>query len=125
MIYSTYPSESEEVTMPNRTPAILATTITIALLAITAILSILVEMLALNGASESQGTTALGLSLVCQGTGILLSGGLAMMLTRLFVERFNWSRVLAVALAVVAGTLLGLGLSLVSLFVGMLAAGTL
>ena len=111
--------------MPNRTPAILATTITIALLAITAILSILVEMLALNGASESQGTTALGLSLVCQGTGILLSGGLAMMLTRLFVERFNWNRVLAVALAVVAGTLLGLGLSLVSLFVGMLAAGTL
>ena len=109
----------------SRTPAVIAATLTVLLLTILAILFILVQMLALNGFSERQGTTALGLSLVCQGTGILLSGGLAMMLTRLFVERFNWNRVLAVALAVVAGTLLGLGLSLVSLFVGMLAAGTL
>ncbi len=109
----------------SRTPAIIATTLTVLLLTLLAILFMLVQMLALNGFSERQGTTALGLSLVCQGMGILLSGGLAMMLTRLFVERFNWNKILAVVLAVVAGTLLGLGLSLVSLFVGMLAAGTL
>jgi len=109
----------------SRTPAIIATTLTVLLLTLLAILFMLVQMLALNGFSERQGTTALGLSLVCQGMGILLSGGLAMMLTRLFVEKFNWNKILAVVLAVAAGTLLGLGLSLVSLFVGMLAAGTL
>jgi hypothetical protein len=103
----------------------IAATLTALLLTALAILFMLVQMLALNGFSERQGTTALGLSLVCQGMGILLLGGLAMMLTRLFVERFNWNKILAVVLAVVAGTLLGLGLSLVSLFVGMLAAGTL
>ncbi|MBI3172879.1 MAG: hypothetical protein HYZ25_04105 [Chloroflexi bacterium] len=111
--------------MSHKRPAILATIITVILLVISGFLFILIQMLALNGFSERQGTAVLGLSLVCQGTGILLSGGLAMMLTRLFVERFNWNKILAVALAVVAGTVLGLGLSLVSLFVGMLAAGTL
>jgi len=101
----------------------IAATLTALLLTVLAILFMLVQMLALNGVSERQGTTALGLSLACQGVSILLSGGLAFGLSRLFVERFNWNKILAVVLAVVAGTALGLGLSLVSIFVGMLAAG--
>jgi len=101
----------------------IAATLTVLLLTVLAILFMLVQMLALNGVSERQGTTALGLSLACQGMSILLSGGLAFGLSRLFVERFNWNKILAVVLAVVAGTALGLGLSLVSIFVGMLAAG--
>jgi len=101
----------------------IAATLTVLLLTVLAILFMLVQMLALNGVSERQGTTALGLSLACQGVSILLSGGLAFGLSRLFVERFNWNKILAVVLAVVAGTALGLGLSLVSIFVGMLAAG--
>ncbi len=101
----------------------IAATLTALLLTVLAILFMLVQMLALNGVSERQGTTALGLSLACQGVSILLSGGLAFGLSRLFVERFNWNKILAVVLAVVAGTALGLGLSLVSIFVGMLATG--
>lgn len=101
----------------------IAATLTVLLLTVLAILFMLVQMLALNGVSERQGTTALGLSLACQGVSILLSGGLAFGLSRLFVERFNWNKILAVVLAVVAGTALGLGLSLVSIFVGMLATG--
>ena len=107
----------------SRTPAVIAATLTVLLLTVLAILFMLVQMLALNGVSERQGTTALGLSLACQGVSILLSGGSAFGLSRLFVERFNWNKILAVALAIVAGTALGLGLSLVSIFAGMLAAG--
>lgn len=111
--------------MSNKTSTILAAIITITLLVVSTILFMLVQMLALNGFSERQGTTALGLSLTCQVVSILLAGGLAFGLTRLFVEKWNWNKVGAVALAVVAGMVLGLGLSLVSIFVSMLAAGTL
>ena len=107
----------------SRTPAVIAATLTVLLLTVLAILFMLVQMLVLNGVGERQGTTALGLSLACQGVSILLSGGSAFGLSRLFVERFNWNKILAVALAIVAGTMLGLGLSLVSIFAGMLAAG--
>jgi hypothetical protein len=109
----------------SRTPAVIAATLTVLLLTVLAILFMLVQMLALNGFSERQGTTALGLSLVCQGVSILLAGGLAFGLTRLFVEKWNWNKAGAVALAVVAGTALGMGVSMVSIFIGMLAAGTL
>lgn len=109
--------------MPNRTPAILATTITIALLIVTAILSILVEMLALNGASESQGVTAMGTSLICQGVGAIFSGGVTFALTSLFVNKLNWNKVLAVVLAVLAGTLLGVGLAFASSLFSVIVAG--
>lgn len=109
--------------MSNRTPAILATTITIGLLIVTAILSILLEMLALNGVSESQGVTAMGTSLICQGVGAILAGGLAFALTNLFVNKLNWNKILSVVLAVVAGTVLGVGLAFASSLFSMIVAG--
>ena len=55
--------------MPSKTPAILSTVLTILILIVFAVLSVLTQMLVLNGASENQGTTAMGIFAWLPGTG--------------------------------------------------------
>lgn len=80
-------------------------------------------MLLLNGASERQGMSALGISLACQGASLILAAILAWRLTGLFISKFNWNKFLSVALAVAAGTLSGGLISFLAIIVGTVAAG--
>ena len=109
--------------MPTKTPAIISTILTVIILITFAILSIFTQMIALNGASERQGVTAMGISLVCQGVGVILAGMLAWWLTNLAITRFNWNKVLAVITATIAGTLLGGLISFLSIIIAIPMAG--
>ena len=109
--------------MPTKTPAIISGTLTILLLIIFAVLSVFMQMIALNGVSESQGMTAMGISLVYQGIGVILVGLLAGWLTNLVINKFNWNKVLAVIVAVIVGTLIGAGISVFSTIISIPLAG--
>ena len=93
------------------------------MLIIFAVLSVFMQMIALNGVSESQGMTAMGISLVCQGIGVILVGILAGWLTNLAINKFNWNKVLAVIVPVIAGVLMGGAISVVSTIISIPMAG--
>jgi len=109
--------------MPNKTPAIISAVLTVILLVIFGVLSVFTQMLVLNGANESQGITAMGVSLVCQGAGAILAAAFAAWLTNLVITKFNWNNILAVAIAVIAGTLLGGILSFIAIIISIPLAG--
>jgi len=109
--------------MPNKTPAIISSILTIVLLLLFVVLSVFTQMIALNDVSESQGMTAMGISLVCQGVGVILVGVLAGWLTNLVITKFNWNKVLAVILAVIVGVLVGGAISLISTLISIPLAG--
>ena len=109
--------------MPNKTPAIISAVLTVMLLVIFGFLSVFTQMLVLNGVSESQGMTAMGISLVCQSVGVILAGIFAGWLARLVIMKFNWNKVLAVIVAVIAGVLLGGTISLLSTIISIPLAG--
>src|SRR5687768_13093040 len=109
--------------MPNRKPAIISAILTILILIIFGVLSIFTQMLVLNGANESQGMTAMGVSLVCQGAGAILAAAFAAWLSNLVITTFNWNNILAVIIAVIAGTLLGAMISFLSIIISIPLAG--
>jgi hypothetical protein len=80
-------------------------------------------MVALNGASERQGLTAMALSLICQGITVILAAVLAWRLTDLFVTKFNWNAVVAVVISVIAGTFGGGLVAFLSVLVAIPIAG--
>jgi len=100
--------------MRDKTPALISAILTIILLIIFAVLSVFTQMIALNGVSESQGVTAMGISLVCQGVGLILAGIFAAWISNLVITKFNWNKILSVVIAVIVGTLLGGTISFVS-----------
>jgi hypothetical protein len=57
--------------MPNKSPATISAILTVLILVLLAILFVLLQMVALNGASERQGLTAMGISLGCQSIVII------------------------------------------------------
>ena len=109
--------------MPNKTPAIISAVLTIILLIIFGVLSVLTQMLVLNGASESQGMTAMGVSLVCQGAGLILAAAFAAWFANLVITKFNWNNILAVVVAVITGMLLGALISFLSIIISIPLAG--
>jgi hypothetical protein len=109
--------------MTNKTPAIISAVLTIVLLVLIAVLSVFMQMIALNGVSERQGATAMGISLVCQGAGLILVSLIAGWLTNLGITKFNWNKVLAVIIAVIVGVLLGGTISILSFFLSIPLAG--
>jgi len=109
--------------MSNKTPAIISVILTVLLLIVLAVLSLLFEMVALNGASERQGVTAMGISLICQGIGVILLGLLAGRATNFMITRFNWNKTLAVIIAVIAGIVVGGFISFLSIIIAIPAAG--
>ena len=109
--------------MTNRTPAIISAVITIFLLILLAGLSVFMQMIALNGASERQGTTAMSISLVCQSVGLILAGGFAGWLSNFVINRFNWNKILAVIVAVIVGVLMGGVISFVAFIISIPLAG--
>ena len=109
--------------MINKTPAIISAISTIVLIVLFAVLSVFTQMLALNGVSERQGMTAMGISLVCQGVGLILAGLFAGWITNLVIAKFNWNKILAVTVAVIAGVLIGGTISFVSTIISIPLAG--
>lgn len=108
--------------MPTKTPSIISTILTVILLILFAIGSGFFLLVALNGFSESDGLPGLIATLVCNVIGIVVSAILAWRLPRWLIERFNWNRILAVLVSVVAGFFIGSGLSIVSMFLGVFLA---
>jgi hypothetical protein len=109
--------------MPNKTPALISSVSTILILVLFAIFSVFVQMLALNGVSESQGVTAMGISLLCQAIIAMLAGIFTGWLTNFTIRKFNWNKVLAVILSVIAGTLSGAMISFLALIISLPLAG--
>ena len=103
--------------MSAKTLSLVASLLTVILLLVLGAVLTIVQLLALNGFSEREGGPALAVSLACQGGGLILSALLTGWLTRRLIDRFNWSKFLAAALAVLAGLLLG------SVFWGPLVRG--
>ena len=109
--------------MSNKAPAVISTVLTIIFLVILAAASVLFEMLALNGASERQGTLAMGISLACQGVSLVLIAVFTRWLTNLLITRFNWNKIVAVIVTVISGVLLGGIVSFLSLIISIPIAG--
>jgi hypothetical protein len=109
--------------MPSKTPALTSAILTVILLIIFGVLFVFTQMLVLNGVSESQGMTAMGVSLVCQGAGAILAAVLAAWLTNLGITKFNWNNILAVVIAVITGTLFGGVISFLSIIISIPLAG--
>src|SRR5829696_9410273 len=112
-----------ETPMPARIPSMISAGLTVFLLILFVILFLFVQMVALNGASERQGIAALGISLICQGAGVILAALLAWRITNLIITKLNWNVILAVIIAVVAGTFLGGLLSFLSVIIAIPMAG--
>ena len=109
--------------MPDKNSPFIAAILTAFILVAFSVLSVLTQMLALNGASERQGVTAMGISLGCQGVSLLLAILLARFLTRTFIQKFNWRKWIAIAAAVFASTFIGSLLAIVSFFLSIPIAG--
>jgi hypothetical protein len=109
--------------MSNKTLAIVSAILTMLLLLLVAGFTTFFEMVALNGASERQGTTALVFSLACQGVGLILLGMFAGWLANLIIAKFHWNKILAVIIAVMAGTLLGGVVSFLAMIIAIPIAG--
>jgi hypothetical protein len=109
--------------MSTRTASILSTILSILLLLIFAVLAVIFEMIALNGASEGQGMKAIGISLACLGSGAILLGILAWKATIFLITRFDLNPILAITLTVGLAMLVGGTLSILSIFVSLPLAG--
>jgi membrane protease YdiL (CAAX protease family) len=93
--------------MPSKSPATISAVLTVLILVFLAILFVLLQMIALNGASERQGLTAMGLSLGCQSIAVILLATLAARATTFLITRIEWNSILAVVVTVFAATTVG------------------
>ena len=96
--------------------------LTVVLLILTGVLVLLAELIALNGFSERQGTAALVTSVIIQAAGIVVSAVVAARLSGWLVSKFDWNKALSVTAAVLAGTLLGGGFAVISIFLSLAVA---
>jgi uncharacterized membrane protein YidH (DUF202 family) len=109
--------------MSTRAASILSAILSILLLVIFAVLAVILEMIVLNGVSESQGMRAIGISLACLGVGAILVGILAWKATAFLIQKFSINPVLAVTLTTALALLVGGTISILSLFISISLAG--
>ena len=109
--------------MPAKSPATISVVLTVLLLIFVAVVSLLLQMVALGGASERQGVTAMGISLGCQGVLVILLGIFAARATRFLIARVNWNSILAVATTVLIATVIGGAISFLSMIISIPIAG--
>jgi len=81
--------------------------LTILVLIFLAIVFVLLQMVALNGAGEGQGLTAMGFSLGCQSLVVILLAALAARATTFLITRVEWNSILAVVVTVLVATTIG------------------
>lgn len=111
--------------MPDKTLSIVSALLTAVLIVLLSVVLFFGTLVMLNGFDDSSGGPALTASIVCQGIGVLLAAILAGALTRLFVNRFNWNKFLAVSLSVLSGLVLGGFISFLSFFISIAIADTI
>lgn len=109
--------------MFSKTPATVSAILTIGILVILAILFTLLQMVALNGASERQGLTAMGISLGCQSLVIILLGTLAARATTFLITKVEWNSILAVVIPVLASTTIGGTIAFLTTVIAIPVAG--
>ena len=109
--------------MPNKTASLISGVLTFIILILLAILSVFIQMLALNGVSENQGFNAMSISLICQSVGLILSILIARWLSNLLIVKFNLNVFLAVLIAVIIAAGLGGLISFLSIIVAIPLAG--
>jgi hypothetical protein len=109
--------------MPTKTASLISVILTVIILVVLAILVLFFEMVALNGASERQGLTAVGIPLLCQAAGAVLLGALAWKSTSLLVTRFNLNAALAVMITVILAFVAGGVFSFLALVISIPLAG--
>ena len=109
--------------MPLKSPATTSAALTILILVLVAIVFALLQMLALNGAGERQGLTAMGVSLACQSLVIILLAALAARATRFLITKVDWNSILAVVVTVLVATTIGGTISFLSMLLSMVLAG--
>lgn len=109
--------------MAIRSPASVSAILTVILLILLALVSVLLQMVAVNGAGEQQGLTAMGISLACQSIVILLLATLAARATNFLVTRVSWNGILAVVVTVLLATMIGGTISFLSSILAIPIAG--
>jgi hypothetical protein len=109
--------------MSTKTASLVSVILSVLLLLVFAVITLFFEMVALNGAGERQGLTAMSISLLCQGAGAVLLGALAWKSTSLLITRFNLNSVLAVVITVILAVLAGGVFSFLALIVSIPLAG--
>ena len=109
--------------MPTKTPATISAVLTVLILVFVAIVFVLLQMIALNGASERQGLTAMGLSLGCQSLVVILLGTLAARVTTFLITKVEWNSILAVVVTVLAATTIGGVISFLASVIAIPIAG--
>ena len=109
--------------MPTKTPATVSVLLTILILVILAIVFILLQMIALNGFSEREGLTAMGLSLGCQSLTVIFLAAFAARATRFLITKVEWNSILAVAVTVLAAAMIGGVIAFLSSIVSIAIVG--
>jgi|SRR5215208_7776668 len=109
--------------MPNKTPALISAILTVLTLILLAILSVVLQMVALNGTSERQGLTAMGISLACQGIVMILLGILAARATKFLITTVGWNSILAVVITVLVASTIGGTISFLTSVIAIPLAG--
>jgi hypothetical protein len=110
--------------MPTKTPVTVSVTLTIILLILVGFATMFMQIVMLNGVmNEGQATTALGVTLGCQGVVIILGTIFARWLTKILIVRFQWNNALTVIVSVVVASFLGTVISFLSIITGQIAAG--
>jgi hypothetical protein len=109
--------------MSSKKPATLSAVLTVALLILLGILFVLLQMIALNGAGERQGLTAMGLALGCQSLIIILLSALAARGTTFLITRVGWNSILAVIITVLTATMIGGVIAFLSTIIAIPIAG--
>lgn len=109
--------------MPTRIPTAIAGLSTFFLLIAVAILLLFGELVALNGASESQGFNAMSITVICQSVSLFPAVILARWVTKFLITKYNWNTFLTVVIAVIAGTGVGSILSFISVIIAIPLAG--
>jgi len=92
--------------MTNKSPAMISVIVTVVLLLILGALSFFIDLVVLNGFSESAGGAALIAFGVCQSLGLILSAVFSWRFTNFLLAKFNWNTFLAAVVSVIASVVL-------------------
>ena len=109
--------------MLNKSPATISAILTVLILVLLAILFLLLQMVALNGAAERQGLTAMGIALGCQSLVIILLATLAARATTFLTTKVQWNSILAVVVTVIVAATIGGLISFLASIVAIPVAG--
>lgn len=109
--------------MSRKTPAAISATLTVIILIILAIVFLLLQMVALNGASEREGFTAMGISLGCQSLLVIFLAAFAARATTFLITKVEWNSILAVAVTVFAASTIGGVIAFLSSIVSIAVVG--